>query len=109
MSKKSSIALASLLFFAACAPSQPRIIQASSGSPQIVLKPGMVTQIEMPDAGNVQSITVGNPDLVSADKTGDVVNLLAKGGAGETNLIIRSNDQGSRANVYQYHIVVQTN
>ncbi|MGB9152126.1 MAG: hypothetical protein WCD70_03460 [Alphaproteobacteria bacterium] len=109
MSKKSAAALIALLALAACAPSQPRVIQAQAGSPDIILKAGMVTQIEMPDAGHVQSITVGNPALVTAEQKEDVVNLLAKEGTGATNLIIRSRDEAGHTSVYQYHITVQGN
>ena len=106
---KKSAALIAFLALAACASSQPRVIQATSASPEITLKIGMATQIEMPDAGRVQSITVGNPTLVSAEQNADVVNLLAKGGTGETNLIIRSRDEDGKTKVYQYHITVQEN
>jgi hypothetical protein len=108
MFKKSTAILIAMLALAACSTPQPRVIQASSGSPDIHLTVGMATQIEMPDSGRVQSITVGNPALVSADQAADVVNLLAKGGAGETNLIIRSRDDDGHVQVYQYHITVQT-
>ena len=104
---KKTIATLAFLALAACASSAPRIIQATSGMPEIRLTIGMATQVEMPDAGRVQSITVGNPALVTADQATDVVNLVAKGSAGETNLIIRSRDEDNKVKVYQYHIVVQ--
>jgi type IV secretory pathway VirB9-like protein len=107
MSKKHILTAALLLALSACASSQPRVIQASSGSSEIRLTTGMVTQIEMPDSGRVQSVTVGNTSLVSAEQSGDVVNLSPKAGAGETNLIIRSRDDDGRTQVYQYHITVQ--
>ena len=106
MLKKTAILLG-LIALTACAENQPRVIQASQNSTNIMLTVGMATQIEMPDQGRVQSITVGNPTLVSADQAGDVVNLIAKGGAGETNLIIRSRGDGSDVKVYQYHLTVQ--
>jgi hypothetical protein len=99
--------LVAALALAACASSQPKIIQASASSPDIALTFGLATQIEMPDAGRVQSITVGNPALVTAEQSGDVVNLSAKEGSGETNLIIRSRDEDGHIKVYQYHITVQ--
>ena len=107
MSRKSAAALVAFLALAACSSSQPRIIQPTASSPDIVLKVGMATQIEMPDAGRVQSITVGNPTLVSAEQKEDVVNLSAKEGSGETNLIIRSRDEDGQVKVYQYHVTVQ--
>jgi Flp pilus assembly secretin CpaC len=109
MSKKSAAALLAFLALAACSSSQPRIIQATASSPEILLKVGMATQIEMPDSGRVQSITVGNPALVTAEQNADVVNLLAKEGTGETNLIIRAHDEDGHTKVYQYHVTVQNN
>ena len=105
---KKSTALLAFLALTACAASQPRVIQASASNPDIVLTFGMATQIEMPDAGRVQTITVGNPALLTADQSGDVVNLSAKEGSGETNLIIRSRDEDGQIKVYQYHITVQS-
>lgn len=107
MFKKSAILLIACLFLGACAASQPHVVQASAGSPDIVLTVGMATQIEMPDSNRVTSITVGNTALVSAEQATDVVNLTAKGDAGETNLIIRSRDDDGKVRVYQYHITVQ--
>lgn len=107
MSTKSSVALIAFLALTACAPDQPRVIQASGNSPDISVTVGMATQVEMPDRGRVQTIVVGNPSLVTAEKDGDVVNLMAKGGAGETNLIIRSRDDDGDIKLYQYHITVQ--
>lgn len=108
MVKKSSIALIAFVALAACASSQPRVIQATGSAPDVVLTVGMATQIEMPDEGRVQSIVVGNPALIAAEQSGDIVNLTAKGPAGETNLIIRARDDDNRIKVYQYHITVQT-
>ncbi|MGB9152373.1 MAG: hypothetical protein WCD70_04715 [Alphaproteobacteria bacterium] len=108
MFKKSAAALITLLALTACSTSQPRVIQASADSPNIILTVGMATQIEMPDAGHVQSITVGNPALLTAEQNTDVVNLSAKEGpGGETNLIIRSRDEAGHTKVYQYHVTVQ--
>ena len=103
---KKSATILTFLALAACASGSPRVIQASADAPEIRLTVGMATQIEMPDSGRVQSVTVGSPSLVSADQAGDVVNLVAKGGAGETNLIIRYRDDDNRIKVYQYHITV---
>ena len=107
MFKKPVVALIAFLALAACASSQPRVIQTSAASPEVVLTVGMATQVEMPDARRVQSITVGNPNLVTAEQSGDVVNLLAKGESGQTNLIIRARDEDGHVKVYQYHVVVQ--
>jgi len=90
---------------AACASPAPKIIQTTPGSPEVRLTVGMATQVEMP-SGHVQSVTVGNPALVTVERADDVVNLLAKEGTGETNLIIRSIDEDGRTNVYQYRIIV---
>jgi hypothetical protein len=107
MFKKHTAILFVTLALAACASSSPRIIQATPGMPDIHLTVGMATQLEMPDSGRVQSVTVGNPSLVTADQAGDVVNLVAKGTMGETNLIIRSRDDDGKIKVYQYHVYVQ--
>jgi hypothetical protein len=107
MLKKSLAVLAASLALAACASSAPRIIQPTAGMPEVRLTSGMATQLEMPDSGHVQSIAVGNPALVTAEKDSDVVSLVAKAGAGETNLIIRSRDEDGKIKVYQYHIIVQ--
>jgi hypothetical protein len=107
---KSAVLLAASLALAACSstPDQPHIIQASPNSPQIYLTPGMATQIEMPDAARVQSLTVGNPSLVTAEQNADVVSLSAKeGAAGETNLIIRARNDAGEVRLYQYHITIQ--
>jgi len=101
------VSIFAFLTLAACAASQPRIIQSSSNNTDITLTVGMATQIEMPDQGRVQAITVGNPDLVGAEQANDVVNLTAKGKAGETNVIIRARDEDGHTKVYQYHILVQ--
>jgi len=108
MFKKSALLLLVLLAFAACASGKPRIIQTSPGSSdEVRLTAGMATQIEMPDDMRVQSVVAGNPALVTAETSGNVVNLIAKGSEGETNLIIRAMDEDGRAKVYQYRAVVQ--
>jgi len=107
MLKKSTAVLMAFLALAACSSSSPRVIQATSGMPDIHITVGMATQIEMPDSGRVQSVAVGNPALVTAEQSGDVVSLMGKGGAGETNLIIRSRDEDSHIKVYQYRVIVQ--
>ena len=109
MSKQSTALLVALLALAACSSNQPRVIQSSGRGQDITVTSGMATQVEMPDQGRVQTIVVGNPNLITADKDGDVVNLTAKGGAGETNLIIRSRDDDGDIKVYQYHVTVQAN
>ena len=107
MFKKSKALFFVSLALVACAPNQPQVIQSTGSTPEVRLTVGMATQIEMPDQGRVQSILVGNPALVSAEEGADIVNLSAKGGAGETNLIIRSRDESGSIKVYQYHIIVQ--
>jgi hypothetical protein len=104
---KKTITLIAVATLSACASAQPKVIQSTSGTTDIALTIGMATQIEMPDQGRVQSITVGNPALVAAEQNSDVVNLTAKGGAGETNLIIRERDEDGHVKVFQYHITVQ--
>ncbi len=107
MISKKTVAMAALIALSACASGAPRVIQASNESPDLVLTVGKATQIEMPDSGRVVSVTVGDPSMVTAEQSTDVVNLVAKGGAGETNLIIRSRDDSNRVKVYQYNITVQ--
>jgi len=107
MLKKSATALIALFLLAACSSSSPRIIQATSGMPDIHLTVGMATQIEMPDSGRVQFVAVGNPALVTVEQNADVVSLMGKGGSGETNLIIRSRDDDGHIKVYQYRVIMQ--
>ena len=108
MIKISAITLLLCAALAACASQpQPRIIQSSATNQDIVITVGMATQIEMPNQARVQSLTVGNPALVSADQAGDVVNLSGKGDAGDTNVIIRARDEDGKTEVCQYHITVQ--
>lgn len=95
------------LSLAACSTAQPRVIQASSGSPNVTLTVGMATQIEMPEDARVTSVVVGNSSLVTAEEAGDVVNLSANSGEGETNLIIRARDGGGKTRIYQYRVTVQ--
>jgi len=106
MLKKSAPVIA-CLFLAACAASQPHVIQASASSPEILITVGMATQIEMPDQARVTSVVVGNKELVLAEQQGDVVTLSGKDAAGETNLIVRARDDGGKVQIYQYHITVQ--
>jgi uncharacterized lipoprotein YajG len=106
MFKTSSAVLVAFFALAACAANQPRVIQSSPGSPEITLTTGMATQIEMPDQGRVQTVAVGDPSLVTAEKDADVVNLMAKG-AGETNLIVRARNEDGEMKLYQYRIIVQ--
>ena len=101
------VALICLSLAACVANRQPRIIQASQNSSEIVVTVGMATQIEMPNRERVLSVVTGNMDLVTVEKDGDVVNLSADGDAGETNLIVRARDQDDNIKVYQYHITVQ--
>lgn len=107
MFKKSAAALLALTLLAACSSAKPHVIQATGGMDDIHITVGMATQVEMPDSARVSSVTVGDPALLQADQAGDVVNLVAKGGTGETNLIIRAHENGGDVKVYQYHIVVQ--
>jgi Flp pilus assembly secretin CpaC len=106
MLKKTSVTVAFLALLSACATNQPKVIQASGDTTDIHLTVGMATQVEMPDNGRVQSVIVGNPTLIDAQQSGDVVNLSGKGGAGETNLIIRSRNDDGKTQVYQYHVTV---
>ncbi len=108
MLKPKTLALAFCLTLAACASDQPRIIQASSDMQSVHLTPGMATQVELPN-GRVQSVVVGNPSLVTAERTDNVVNLVPKEGTGETNLIVRATDDSGDTRVYQYRVVVSGN
>lgn len=101
------LVLAGLFILGACASDQPKIIQATTDMPDIRVTVGMATQVEMPKAGRVQSVAIGNPALVTAEQSSDVVSLIAKGGEGETNLIIRARDDEGDIKIYQYRIVVQ--
>ena len=84
MLKKIAIILAACFALAACAPDTPHVIQASSNMPEVRLTVGMATQIEMPDSGHVQSVIVGNPSLLTAERAYNVVNLIPKEVTGET-------------------------
>lgn len=106
MLKKTAITMAMAFILAACSSSSPRVIQTTSGSPDVRLTVGLATQIELPDEMRVQSVVAGNPTLVSAEQSSNVVNLIAKG-IGETNLIIRALDEDNDAKVYQYRVIVQ--
>ena len=106
MMKTVTFAVAALFGLAACSSSEPRVIQVTNDMPEIRLTVGMATQIELPSDGRVRTITVGNPSLVTATNSADVVNLLATTETGETNLIIRGSDSDGKAKVYQYRVVV---
>ncbi|MDD5587474.1 MAG: hypothetical protein PHY92_11085 [Alphaproteobacteria bacterium] len=107
MLRKTASILIALLALAACSSGTPRIIQTTSNTQEVRLTVGMATQIELPDSARVQSVVSGNPSMVTAEQTANVVNLIAKGGAGETNLIIRSADEDGHIKVYQYRVIVQ--
>jgi len=107
MIKKFLAALCAVLVLDACASSAPRVVQATRDLEEIRLVPGMATQIEMPANERVHSVTVGNPALVTAERTADVVSLMANGAPGETNLIIRGSDSEGRTRVHQYRITVE--
>lgn len=94
---------------AACSTPPPRVIQATANMPEVRLTAGMATQIEMPDNGHVQSVVTGNPALVTAERSYNVVNLIPKSGTGETNLIVRFIDDSGDLKVYQYRVAVQEN
>jgi hypothetical protein len=107
MPRKTAILLTASLALAACATPEPRIIQASPNAPEVHLRQGMATQVEMPDGDHVRSVVVGNPNLLTADRIDNVVNLVPKAGSsGETNLIVRSQDPEGDTKVYQYHIFI---
>jgi hypothetical protein len=86
MLKRTSLALIAFLFLAACAAGTPHVIQTTAATEEIRLTIGMATQVEMPSQGRVQSVIVGDPAIVTADKEADVVNLVAKGHAGRHQL-----------------------
>lgn len=106
MFKKIAVVLVACLVVVACSSEAPRVVQASADMPEVRLVAGMATQIEMPPAKRVLSVTVGNPALVTAERSADVVNLIAKAGAGETNLIIRAIDDDDRTQVYHYRLII---
>ena len=107
MLKKTATVLMMCIALAACASDKPRVLQSSSDVQEVRLTQGMATQIEMPNSGHVKSVVVGNPSLVTAEQADDVVNLVPKAGAGQTNLIVRSTDEDGEPKVYQYRVVVQ--
>ena len=109
MLSKTTIILAACLTLAACSSDTPHIIQPSSDSPTVQLVGGQATQIEMPSSRRVQSVAVGNPALVTAERADNVVSLIPKeGAAGETNLIVRAADEDGETKVYQYRVIVQS-
>jgi hypothetical protein len=101
-----AVALALTGGLAACASDAPHVVQASANMEEVHLITGMATQIEMPNESRVQSVVVGNPNLVTADRADNVVNLVPKEGTGETNLIVRATENGE-TKVYQYRVIVQ--
>jgi type IV secretory pathway VirB9-like protein len=107
MSKKIILIASACLALAGCATSKPHIVQASSDMQEVRLTSGMATQIEMPDSMRVQSVVTGNPNLVTAERADNVVNLVPKEGSGETNLIVRATDSDGDTKVYQYRVIVQ--
>jgi hypothetical protein len=90
---------------AGCASGKPKIIQASTGLEEVRLTQGMATQIEMPNEGHVQSVVTGNPELVTAERSFNVVNLIPKL-PGETNVIVRFVDDGGDVKVFQYRVTI---
>jgi hypothetical protein len=98
--------LVAVLALAGCSSSSPKVIQATADLEEVRLIQGMATQIEMPAGERVQTVTIGNPRMVAAERSGDVVSLLGGEGTGETNAIIRTVDAGGRSRVYQYRVVV---
>lgn len=107
MLKKILMVMMTGILLTACSSDKPRIIQAGSDMTAVRLTEGMATQIELPNNNRVQSIVVGNPSLVTADHTDNVVNLLPKEGSGETNLIVRGQNSSGEVEIYHYRIVVQ--
>ena len=101
------LSCAMLLDVTACSSPEPKVIQATSDSPVIRLAVGMATEIEVPADNRVKSVAVGNPSMVTATNSADVVNLIYSGQIGETNLIIRCSDSDGHIKVYQYRIVVE--
>jgi type IV secretory pathway VirB9-like protein len=95
------------LVLAACSTPKPVVVQISPDATEIRLTPGMATQVEIPDDAFVKSVVVGNPEIVSAERDGSVVNLVPKQGSGETNLIVRAIDKYREIQVYQYRVVVE--
>ncbi len=107
MLKKTIAISVALMALSACASNNtPRIIQTMPGAQEVHLTSGIATQVEMPDNSRVQSVVIGNPSLATAEQSGNLVNLLAKSGSGETNMIIRSIDEDGRSHVDQYRVTV---
>lgn len=99
--------VAALALLAACggAP-KPRVIQSTSATEVIRLVPGMATQIELPAGERPVSTRVGDAELVEAVRDGDVVTLTAKGGEGETNVLVRTSGADGKPGTYQYRLSV---
>ncbi|MGE3623914.1 MAG: pilus assembly protein N-terminal domain-containing protein [Bdellovibrionales bacterium] len=106
MLKKRHLVLFLTLGLSACASGEPRIIQPDANSPEIRLRVGVATQIELPESMHAQSVVTGNPSLVAAERTANVVNLIPAA-AGETNLIVRGREDDGDVKVYQYRLLVQ--
>ena len=108
MLKQYALILAATLALSACASSDtPRVIQTTSSTSEIRLTPGLATQIELPESVRVQAVIVGTPSLVSAEQSGNIVNLIPKEGTGETNILVRAQDEDGHSKLYQYRITVQ--
>lgn len=84
---------------------EPKIVQSTSTDQEIRLSVGIATQIELPKGERVLNVTVGNPDLVVANSSGDVVGLAAKG-EGETNILVRVSTAAGEAKVHKYRLIV---
>ncbi|HEU0117668.1 MAG TPA: hypothetical protein VFR09_03465 [Alphaproteobacteria bacterium] len=107
MFRKSAILVVACAALMACAQEQPRIIQPTANASEIRLSGGMATQVEVPNGSRVQSVTVGDPTLITAEHVDNVVNLVPKNKSGDTNMIVRTIDNGGDVQVYQYRINVQ--
>jgi len=107
MKRFSMIAAAVALTLSACASDpEPKIVQSQTTDKEIHLTAGMATQLEMPKGERVTNVTVGDPKLVVATSSSDVVGLSTPGGVGETNILVRVVDKDGDAKVHKYRLTV---
>jgi len=98
--------LSVLAVTAACAAPQPTIVQTTTATDMVHLTQGFATQIELPDGERADNVAVGNDQIVRATAAGQVVNLAALAGSGETNVIVRAVGEDGRAHVHMYRLSV---
>lgn len=99
-------AVAALTLSACASDSEPKVVQSQTTDKEIRLTAGMATQLEMPKGERVTNVTVGDPRLVVATNSSDVVGLSTPGGVGETNILVRVVDKDGDTKVHKYRLTV---